>query len=256
MDDGKARDQVNAVKRKQSHKRGYPVALLVGFEYDHAVLWQVFSHVAKLCLTLQLTEKRTDRRALYNFHESIVDALRPLTDEGIRSIVVTSPARTTYATDFLNHVRKHHSYLIRPERPDGISFTELVGSADKPYDMVQLVKTKEFSKLVTETISQETDQVLNAMQKRLQDSGSVVLFSLNEIEDAICHKKRPGDSRMRYLMLTDKYLADYENKNRLHRLLQISQNRGIKSRIVNAEAPAGKRISQFGGIIFLTLPAT
>jgi len=51
-------------------------------------------------------------------------------------------------------------------------------------------------------------------------------------------------------MLTDKYLADSKGKNRIHRLLQISKNRKVETRIVNADTPAGKRISQFGGIIF------
>jgi stalled ribosome rescue protein Dom34 len=243
------------VKRKQGYKRGYPVALLVGFEEDHAVLWQVFSHVAKLCLTLELGKKRIDRKALYSFHESVLDALRPLLKEGVRSIVVTAPMKTTYAADFLDHVRKHHSYLIQSERPDGATFAELLGSGDQPHEVAELVKTKEFRKLATETTSQEADQVLNALEKHLRSSNSAVLFSLKEIEDTIYDRKRLSDFRTEYLMLTDKYLADNENKNRLHRLLQISKNRSVKTRIVNAETPAGKRINQYGGIIFFTLPA-
>jgi len=245
---------VTTVKGRQGYKRGYPVALLVGFKDDHAVLWQVFSHVAKLCLTLKLSEKRTDKKALYNFHESMVDALRPLLNEGVRSIVITAPTKTTYAADFLDHVRKHHAYLIQPERPDGATFAELVGSADQPHEVMELTKTTEFCKLVTETTSQEADQVLNALEKHLGSSDSVVLFSLIEIEDTIYNRKRPSDFRTEYLMLTDKYLVDNENKNRLHRLLQISRNRSVKTRIVNAKTPAGKRISQFGGIIFFALP--
>jgi len=55
-------------------------------------------------------------------------------------------------------------------------------------------------------------------------------------------------------MLTDKYLADSEDKNRINKLLQISKNRKVKTRIVNVETPAGKRISRFGGIVFFTTP--
>jgi hypothetical protein len=58
---------VTKVKRKQGYKRGYPVALLVGFENANAVLWHVFSHVVKLHLTLELGGKRTSiRNALIN----------------------------------------------------------------------------------------------------------------------------------------------------------------------------------------------
>jgi stalled ribosome rescue protein Dom34 len=246
---------VTTFKRKRGYKRGYPVALLVGLENDRAVLWQIFSRVAKQHLTLKLNGKRTDRKALYNLHESVVDALRPMFKEGVRSIVVTAPMKTTYTAGFLDHVRKHHAYLIQSQRQEGATFVELVGSADEPHMMAELVKTKEFRKLVMESTSQEADHVLNELEKHLCKSNSVVLFSLKEIEDAVYDRKRLNDSRTEYLMLTDKYLADNADKNRLQRLLQISKNRRVKTRVVNADTPAGKRISQFGGIVFFARPA-
>ena len=85
---------------KRRYTRGYPVALLVGFGEDHAVLWQIFSHAAKLIRTFKLSKKRTDRKALYSFHESMIDALRPLLNEGVRSIVVTAPMKTTTPLTF------------------------------------------------------------------------------------------------------------------------------------------------------------
>jgi stalled ribosome rescue protein Dom34 len=246
---------VTKVKRKQGYKRGHSVALLVGFENDHAVLWQVFTHVVKLHLTLEVGGKRTDQRVLYNFHESVVDALRPVLKEGVRSIVVTAPKKTTYAADFLDHVQNHHAYLIQSKRPNRATFAELIGSADQPHRVAELVKTKEFRKLIAETTSEEADHIVNAFEKYLYstDSKSVVLFSLKEIEDMVYDRER-HNNLTEYLMLTDKYLADSEDKNRIHRLLQISKNRKVKTRIVNAETPAGKRISQFGGIFFFTMP--
>jgi stalled ribosome rescue protein Dom34 len=238
------------VREKSRYKRGYPVALLVGFEDDHVVLWQVFSHVVKLHLTFELGGKRTDERSLYNFHESVVDALRPLLKEGVRSIVVTAPMKTTYATDFLDHVRKHHAYLIQSKSPERATFAELVGSADQPNQIAEMVKTKEFHRLIAETTSEEADYIVNVLEKHLADSSAVVLFTLKEIEDAVYDQGRRNNLRSQYLMLTDKYLADSKDKNRIHRLLQISKNRKVETRIVNAETPAGKRISQFGGIIF------
>ena len=232
------------------------MALLVGFEDDHAVLWQVFSHVVKLHLTLELGGKRTDDRVLYNFHESVVDGLRPVLKEGVRSIVVTAPMKTTFAADFLDHVRKHHAYLIQSKRPNRAVFAKLVGSADQPHKVAELVKTKEFSKLITETTSGEADHIVNTLEKHLfsNDSNADALYSLKEIEDIVYDRKRHNDFRTEYLMLTDKYLADSKDKNRIHRLLQISKNRKVKTRIVNAETPAGKRISQFGGVVFFTIP--
>jgi stalled ribosome rescue protein Dom34 len=254
VEHAKGRDWVNTVKRKQGYKRGYPVAVLVGFDDDHAVLWRIFSHVAKLGLVLKLGAKRTDKKALYNFHESVVDALRPVFKEGVKSVVVAAPMKTTYSSDFLDHVRKHHSYLIQSEGPGGATFTELIGSADQPHRVAELVKTREFRELITESTSQEANQVLVALEKHLRNSDAAILFSLKEIEEMMYDRKRSDESETTYLMLTDKYLADKENKNRLQRLLQISSNKGVKTRIVNAETPAGKRISQFGGIIYFTVP--
>jgi len=244
------------MKRKQSYRRGYPVALLVGFENDRAVLWQVFSHVVKLYLTLKLGGKRTGEGVLYNFHESVVDALRPALSEGIRSIVVTAPMKTTYATDFLDHVRRHHAYLIQSKRANRAAFAELVGSADQPYKVAELVKTEEFHKLIAETTSEEVDLIVDALEKRLYsiNSDTAVLFSLKEIEDMVYNRKSDDDLGTKHLILTDKYLAESEDKNRINRLLQISKNKKVKTRIINAETPAGKRISQLGGAVFFTLP--
>lgn len=243
-------------KRKKGYKRGYSVALLVGIEVDRAVLWQVFSHVVKPYVTLQIEGTRTDEKALYNFHESVVDALKPLLKEGVRSIVVAAPARTTYASDFLDHARRHHRYLFQSQIPNKVSFAQLVGSADQLHKVAELVKTKEFHRLITETTSEEADLIVADLEKRLSrdDAGSVVFFSLKEIEDVVYDRERLDAFRLEYLMLTDKYLADSRDKNRIHRLLQIAKNRNVKTRIVDAEMPAGKRISQFGGIFFFTMP--
>jgi stalled ribosome rescue protein Dom34 len=242
------------MKRKRRSKRGYPVALLVGFEDDHAVIWQVFSHVVKLSLRLEIDGKRTYEKVLYNFHESVIDALKPVLKEGVRSVVITAPMKTTYATDFLDYVRKHHRYLIQSKSPNRANFAELIGSADNPIKVAELVKTKEFTNLIAETTSEEADQVVNSLEKHLygNSNNSVVLYLLKEIEDIVYSREKNKKFRTEYLLLTDKYLADSKQKNRIHRLLQISKNKKVKTRIINAETPAGNRISQFGGIVFFS----
>jgi stalled ribosome rescue protein Dom34 len=244
------------MKHKRGYKRGYPVAILLGFESDHAVLWHVFSHVAKLHVTLKLNGKRPDERALYSFYESVVDAVRPALDEGIRSIIVTAPMRTTYAQDFLDHVQRHHAYLFQPKSANRATFAQLVGSADEPHKVAELVKTKEFHKLIAETTSDEVDLILNALEKRLHSvsTSSAVLFSLKEIEDRVYDRKMSTVAETNYLILTDKYIADSKDKNRINRLLQIANNKEVKTRIVSAETPAGKRITQLGGTVFFTQP--
>jgi stalled ribosome rescue protein Dom34 len=226
----------------------------VGFEENHAVLWRIFSRVAKPSVKVELAGKRTDEKALYNFHEQIVDVLKPVLKEGVKSIVVAAPARATYATDFLEHVRKHHRYLTQSKNSNRANFAELVGSADSRAEVAELVKTKQFTEIVAETTSQEADRIVNVLEKHLYRSGdgAVVLYSLKEIEDTIYDRNKTGTFVNAYLLLTDQYLAGSKSKNRIHRLLQIAQNKRVKTRIVNAETAAGNRISQFGGIVFFS----
>ena len=239
-------------RRKWRYKRGYPVALLVGFEDDHAVMWQVFSKVIKKYCRFELEGNRTDERLLYNFHESIIDAWRPLLKQGIGSIVVTAPMKTTYSRDFLDHVKKHHIHMIQSKKRNSTSFAELVGSADKPHQVAELVKDKKFSDLIKETISGEADHIVNILEKNLYNTGrnAAVLYSLKEIEAIVYDRSISRRFNTEYLILTDKYLADSREKNRLHRLLQISKNKKVKTKIINSATMAGKRISQFGGIVF------
>jgi stalled ribosome rescue protein Dom34 len=242
------------MKRKSRYRRGYPVALLVGFEDDNAVLWRIFSRVVKLSHRLEVEGKRTDEGVLYNFHESVVNTIKPVLKEGVRSVVVSAPARTTYAQDFLEHVRKHHRYLVQSKSPNRANFAELVGSADDRSKVAELVKTEQFTKLISETTSEEADRIINVLENYLYRSGdgTVVLYSLKEIEDIIYDRNKKDSCVSSYLLLTDQYLAGSKNKNRIHRLLQISKNKKVKTRIVNAETAAGSRISQFGGIVFFS----
>jgi stalled ribosome rescue protein Dom34 len=122
--------------------------------------------------------------------------------------------------------------------------------------VAELVKTKEFQKLIAETTSDEVDLIVDTLEKRLRsvNSDSAVLFSLKEIEDRVYDRKRDDNSETKYLILTDKYLANSKDKNRVNRLLQISKNKKVKTRIINTETPAGKRISQLGGAVFFTQP--
>ncbi|MGW8289364.1 MAG: hypothetical protein ACWGNP_03740, partial [Candidatus Bathyarchaeia archaeon] len=140
--------------RKKRYRRGYPVAVLVGFETDHAVIWRVFSRVAKPSLKVELAGRRTDEKILYNFHESVIDVLKPVFREGVKTIVVAAPVRTSYATDFIEHVRKHHRYLIQSKSQNRANFAEIVGSADSPTQVAELVKTPQFTKIVAETTSE------------------------------------------------------------------------------------------------------
>ena len=72
-----------------------------------------------------------------------------------------------------------------------------------------------------------------------------------EIEDLILGPQKPSRLTAEYLMLTDEYLSNSHEKNRIHRLMQIATNRNVKTRIIDAESTAGLRLNQLGGMVCL-----
>jgi stalled ribosome rescue protein Dom34 len=235
---------------KRGYKRGYPVAVLVGLEDDRAVLWRVFSNVVKHEKTLWMDGNREDSRAAYNFHESIINALRPMLKEGVKSIILASSPRTGHAHEFITHTREHHAWLT--QGPNKATFSETTGSAGTLYEVAALTRTPKFHRQISETTSEETGHLVDTLEKRLNtpDQSTVVLYSLKEIEDLIFNAWKPGKPSPEQLMLTDKYLSESREKNRIHRLLQIAKNKNVKTRIVDAESAAGKRLTQLGGLVF------
>jgi stalled ribosome rescue protein Dom34 len=78
-----------------------------------------------------------------------------------------------------------------------------------------------------------------------------VLYSLEDTENAIFSPQTVGKPAPEYLLLTNSYLQSSRQKNRVHRLMQIAQNKQIKTRVVTEDSAAGARINQLGGIICL-----
>ena len=239
------------MKHKRGYRRGYPVAILAGLEDDRAVLWKVFSNVVKPEKTVWLDGTMNDPKAVYNFHESIVNALRPTLKEGVRSVILASPARTNYARRFIDHIHGHHAWLV--QGPNKATFSEITGSGGTLPEVAALTRTPMFRRLISETTSEETEDLIDMLEKHLNSSNQdkVALYSLMEIEDLILGPQKPGRFAAEYLMLTDEYLSNSHEKNRIHRLMQIATNRNVKTRIVDAESTAGLRLTQLGGMVCL-----
>ena len=238
----------------KGYRRGYPVAVLVGLGENQSVLWKIYSHVAKPERTINLDGARSDAKAIYNFHEAIVNSLRPTVKEGVKSIIIAAPTRTNYAGEFLGHIRGHHSWLV--QGPGKAAFAEITGPAVSVHDVTTLTRTPQFRRIVGETTTEETENLLELLEKRLNASGKepLVLYSLEETEAAICGSSASDKPKPEYLILVDTYLSSSRNRGRLHRLQQIATNRGVQNRIVKAESAAGKRVLQLGGIICILKP--
>ena len=235
--------------KPKNYRRGYPVAILIGTEQDHASLWQVFSQVAKHQQSIHLNSDRKDKKTLYNYHETIINAIRPILKEGVRSIIASAPSRTSYAQDLLTHISAHHSWLL--QGPNKASIAQIIGSADTPSQVAELTKTVVFKQIIQENAEEETENILELIEKRLNTSENLVLFSLEEVEKSIFKNQIFGKPQPDFLLMTDSYLSNSHQKRRLNRLIQISQNKKIKTRVIKAESNAGLRLTQLGGLICL-----
>jgi stalled ribosome rescue protein Dom34 len=111
-----------------------------------------------------------------------------------------------------------------------------------------------FKQLISETTAEETENLLEILEKRLNATDNLIHFSLQEAEHFILEPQQEGKPKPEYLMLTDEYLSKSRQKYRVQRLMQVAANNGVKTRVINAESTAGKRIAQFGGIICLAKP--
>ena len=233
----------------KSYRRGYPVAVLIGIEVDHASLWQIFSQVAKYQENINLQGTRNDSKATYNFYETIINSLRPTLKQGVKSIIIAAPPKTNFAQEFYTHVKTHHNWLF--QGANKATFSLIAGSASTPQQVAALTKTGNLKEIINQTTAQETENLLEILEKRLNQKENLVYFSLEESEKLIFSYQAPGKPHPEFLLLTDDYIASTRQKNRVHRLMQIAQNRGVKTRVITADSTAGKRLNQLGGIVIL-----
>lgn len=241
---------VGQVAPKSSYRRGYAVAILVGLEENTAALWRVYTKVVKPEKTVRLEGTRNEAKCVYNFYEAVVNALRPTLREGVKSIVLASPPRTVYGREFIDHVNRHHAWLT--QGANKVAFAEIPSSAVTLPQVVSLTRNPVFHKLVQNATSEETVGLLDLLESRLSSSrgDNAVFYSLDDAENKVLFS-RNGGLKPEYLLLTDKYLASSRQKSRLNRLMQIAVNKKVKIRVVDAESPAGKRLTQLGGIVCL-----
>ena len=234
-------------------KRGHPVALIVGIHDDRAIFWRVFSESVRQDVIIKRNRKRKyqDDKQLYHFHEDIVNKLRPFVKEGIKSLLIVSPPKNAYSKEFLNHINKHHSWMLKKGENKAI-FTEISGSANTLKEVLNLVRQENFNEIVKETSNQETMLILEDLNEVINTSDSKILYTLKEIEQKIDKKWKDNKDKLYYIIITDEYLGTPKYRNRAHRILQIARNYGIKTKVVDVETETGITVKGYGGLICFT----
>jgi len=242
-------------KRKNRIKRGHPVAILIGLHEENAMFWRIFSEIVKPDIIIERGRKRKyqDSKQLYHFHENIVDKLRPIIKEGLKSILLVSPPKKEYSKEFLNHIQKHYKWLLK-KGENTVVFTEIVGAATTQGDVFALVRQDFFKDVLEDTSNQETMLILEDLDELINKSSnySKILYTLKEIEKEIDKKWKENEIKPNYIIITDEYLENPQKKRKAHRILQIAKHHGIRTKVVNAESVAGMKVKNFGGLICFT----
>ena len=225
---------------RRRRRRGYQTAVLIGLEGRKASLWNIFSESVQPGSQLQGEDA-------YSFYESVVDHLRPSVKQGIKSILVAAPRDGDY-TEFMSHLEKHQGWLLKGWSLNTVTFEripELAMSIDQVRD---LVKSESFKEKLSSLQEDDVKPVIDALEKLLNDPEGIqrILFTIKEVEDAVYGK----DPRPEYILVTEKFRS--KHTRRVERLLQVASNRGIKTRIVKENTPAGIRLTQFGGLVCIT----
>ncbi len=130
---------------------------------------------------------------------------------------------------FKGSIKVHHTWLL--QGANKAVFSTITGSASTPQQVAVLTKTAAFKELISETTAQETENLLEILEKRLNAADNLVLFSLQEAENFILYTQPEGKPKPEYLMLTDEYLAKSRQKYRVQRLMQVAANKGVKTRV-------------------------
>jgi len=62
-------------------------------------------------------------------------------------------------------------------------------------------------------------------------------------------KDKSAAEKLDFLTVTEDFINNHKSKNRIHRLIQIANNKGIITKTISIENPAVDRFNQFGGIL-------
>jgi len=241
---------------KRKPKRGFLVALLIGFDEKEIHTWRVYSHSLRVYKTIKLARKwkYLDDKQIYNLLEELVNLIRLVIRDGLKSILLASPQKKDYSTIFLDHINKHHQWLVRSKGYNRVSFGEIVGNANNIESAKFLISQEKSLHVIHETTSDEINLLVKQLNKiiNIGDPNRLLLYNLVDIEALIYgrgKKDKSAAEKLDFLIVTEDFINNRKNKNRIHRLIQIANNKGIITKTISIEDPAADRFNQFGGIL-------
>ncbi len=221
-------------------KRGYPVAVLIGLEPDKATLWSIYSESIKPDTSI------TRETRSYNFYEAIINHLRPSIKQGVKTVLIATQDEKNYQ-ELHEHIEKHQRWLIAGYELNRVTLEYVEGSANNLDSVVELIEAAGLQKKIQQASNEDLKRIMNVLERRLGTPEGIdtLLFTLAEVEDIVYRDQLQPE----YILITTGFRRSHGR--RTHRLLQVAQNKGIKSITIEDNSKIGARVSQFGGLIAL-----
>lgn len=201
-------------------------------------MWNIYSESTKPDIVIQLESTP------YNFYEEVINQLRPSIKQGVKTIIIASTNEKNY-DEFYSHIDKHQRWLIGGYELNQVTLEFVKGAANDLDTVLELIEESSLQRTIKEASKEDVNRVMRVLEKRLSTPKGIdtLLFTLNEIEE----KLEDEESNPEYVLLTNEFQRGH--RRRAQRLLQIAQNKRVKSLIVDAGSPMGLRLTQFGGLI-------
>jgi stalled ribosome rescue protein Dom34 len=143
------------------------------------------------------------------------------------------------------HIGRHQGWLLGGWSLNTVAFERLSQRAMDAEQVRGLVRVGGFMERLANVTQADVRGVMEALERRMSDPEGIetLLFTLEEVEDAI----RGDEGCPEYILLTEAFRD--KHRRRADRLLQIASGRGIKTRVVGPDTPAGARITQLGSLV-------
>ena len=212
------------------------MAVLIALDSRKTTIYRVYSEAAKLHERLPVADRRGEKEA-YAHNEAVVNELRPLLREGVSSIVVSSQ-KTEYTNQFMDHLKKHHRWLI-----ENSSIKTLVGSAETDASAHELIRGDLFKESLRSAVEDEEKSLLELLETHLTQGETV--YTIREARDLF------ASHRLQYIIVTETFYEARRGNPQFQSLLQLAQNAGVKARITKDEGLLGARVRQLGGMVGL-----
>ena len=235
-------------------KCGTFLAILMSYDDKKVYFWKIYSHSLRAYETIKLPRKwqYLDNKQLYNLFENVVDIMRKVVRDGLKSILIASSYNNKYWKQLREHISQHHKWLLKGY--NRVSFGEINGTANSLESAKYLVSKEESKQVVTEIISEEIYQLIERLEKIINSGDPNVgfFYHLDDIEEIVYEggkRDKTAASKLDLIVITKNYINNQKDKNRIHRLTQIANNKGIKVKLISIEDPSVDRFDQFGGIL-------